>query len=825
MSIAPRIETRLFRAHTIAALATLMVSAIFGVLVALKFDFPDWLGGTAWLTWGRLRYDHTQGIFFGWLGNAFLAFLYHVVPRLSDRPVTSPRLGALLFFIWNFVVVLPGWVLVLAGFSQPLEWAEFPLVVDAFVVLAFVLSIIQFAIPLVRTRISELYVSGWYILGALVFTTLAYPVGNVVPELVSGAGGAAFSGLWIHDAVGVYVTPLVLAMAYWVIPIASGRPLYSHFLSMVGFWLLFLVYPLNGTHHYVFSAIPMAAQKGAIVASVYLGFDVVLVVTNLLLTLRGAKSNLALRFVRTGTIFYLIVSLQGAGQALMPLNKFLHFSDWVVGHSHLAMIGFASFTAIGALGHAWQRTPGVRFNEKAFSWTYRLLLSSLLVMVIDLTAAGLVQSRLWASGAPWIESVRASSVFWVFRAITFVPIFSAFVAFAVALATGPRVSLAPAKEPAPEEPSAKPSFFASAYVITFVAGIGLFLFSFALLGLWPARTLEREVAETNPPIADFTTASIERGRAIYAREGCAYCHTEQVRSVTADTARFGAATSAWETKLDYPHLWGTRRIGPDLSRETGIRTNDWQAVHLFNPRFVVPDSVMPRYPWLFTGDATQPTREGRDLVAYLQSLGRPRVVAGLASLTSADVMPDFGGEASPENGARLFASNCAGCHGAAGRGDGPAASTLYPRPANLTNESMSRARVGEISWRGRAGTSMPAWRDFPVSSLRDLAAFVAGLHPPDSAPSPAASAETKALFVKECATCHGETGGGDGIAGLALAPSPTPFKKQRPDRDRARASIAEGIPGSGMPRWKEKIDEADRDALADYVRSFYEGAP
>ena len=114
--------------------------------------------------------------------------------------------------------MLPGWILVFAGFSQPLEWAEFPIIVDLFVILAFVLMLVQFVRPILRVPAGDLYVSGWYIVGGLVFTTLAYPIGNLVPELVAGAKGAAFSGLWIHDAVGLFVTPLALAMAYYVIP-------------------------------------------------------------------------------------------------------------------------------------------------------------------------------------------------------------------------------------------------------------------------------------------------------------------------------------------------------------------------------------------------------------------------------------------------------------------------------------------------------------------------------------------------------------------------------------------------------------------------------
>ena len=180
---------------------------------------------------------------------------------MTGRRVTSLTLGRVMFGVWNFLIVIPGWALVLAGFSQPLEWAEFPVVVDVFVVLALVLAIVQFLPGFFREGMENLYVSGWYIVGGLVFTAFSYPMGNFVPEFIPGARGAAFSGLWIHDAVGLFVTPMALSAIYFVIPVVMKRPVYSHFLSMLGFWLLFFLYPLNGTHHYVFSVIPMDAQK------------------------------------------------------------------------------------------------------------------------------------------------------------------------------------------------------------------------------------------------------------------------------------------------------------------------------------------------------------------------------------------------------------------------------------------------------------------------------------------------------------------------------------------------------------------------------------
>src|ERR1700744_1980452 len=116
-------------------------------LVSIKFNSPNFLGGHAWDTWGRLRYDHTQGILYAWLGNAFIAFLYYAVPVLTGRRFTSVRLGWLLFWIWNFVAIAGGWALMLAGVTQPLEWAEFPLGIAAVIELALLLLIVQFAWP------------------------------------------------------------------------------------------------------------------------------------------------------------------------------------------------------------------------------------------------------------------------------------------------------------------------------------------------------------------------------------------------------------------------------------------------------------------------------------------------------------------------------------------------------------------------------------------------------------------------------------------------------------------------------------------------------
>jgi cytochrome c oxidase cbb3-type subunit I/II len=868
-------ETALIRAHALAALAMVGYTALVGLTIATKFNLPDLLGGSSWLTWGRLRYSHTQGVFFGWLGNAFLAFCYYAVPRLAERPVTSRGLGWLLFIVWNFLLVIPGWILVQAGFSQPLEWGEFPLVIDAVAVAGLLLACLQFVLPFLRGRLSDLYVAGWYILGGLVFTLLAYPVGNIVPELEPGAKGAAYSGLWIHDAVGLYVTPLAVAIAYVVIPAATRKPIFSHFLSMIGFWLLFLVYPLNGTHHFLFSSIPMEAQKGAIVASVYLGIDVILVVANLLLSLRGsgglAYRDVPLRFVWVGVVSYLIVSLQGSLQALMPVNRFVHFSDWVIGHSHLAMIGFASFTAVGGLLHVWQRLPGLRYSARAADWAFWLLTVGMLLMVLDLTAAGLVQGHLWQSDGPWLDSVRASQPYWLVRTLSGVPILLGFAALVLALTTGPKGLPAPSPESATtpssgypggsgedEAPIVEPArglaWLHNGYMITAVAGLGFFVLSFLVLAVWPNQALDREMAEARPAGLVGLSDSELRGRAVYAREGCLNCHSQVIRSTEDDVRRFGLATQAWETGDEFPQLWGTRRIGPDLARERGRKSRDWQLVHLYNPRFVAPDSNMPPFPWLFDGSPTRPTREALDLVDYLESLGRDAQLAGITGpkpLPGRDAeeekrlgmfcdcaIPRTTGPAvqfrTPlepserqrfaRHGAEVFARNCTGCHGKEGRGDGLAAAALLPRPSDLTRARFSDRALSEALWTGVKGSAMPGWHDLPGTDLRGLVAFVRSLedgHDERPAPSEPEQQRARALFATNCAACHGAGGEGNGRSASSLAPAPISFRDIRPMQAYAEQVLGEGVPGTAMPPWKGKLSAADRRLLASYVRTLY----
>ncbi|MGI9205393.1 MAG: cbb3-type cytochrome c oxidase subunit I [Woeseiaceae bacterium] len=864
--LAGHVDTQLVHAHGMAAMITLLIAMVFGIIVSLQFFLPDLMGTWLPMGWGRLRYAHTQGIMLGWLGNAFLAFLYHAVPILTGKPVTSHKLGAWLFAIWNFAVMLPGWILVLAGISQPLEWAEFPLVVDAVVIVAFFMAALQFLPPFFRRGLEDLYVSSWYIIGGLVFTLMSYPMGNIVPEFVPGAAGAAFSGLWIHDAVGLFVTPLALAILYFVIPASTGRPIYSHFLSMLGFWGLFFLYPLNGTHHYIFSVIPMEAQLTAIAASALLGVIVVIVVSNLMLSQRGAgwlPRDPGLRFASMSVVFYLVVSVQGAMQAQMSLNQAVHFTDWVVAHSHLAMLGFATFAGIAGIVHAWQHMPSARYNARAIDWAYGLLVVGITTMFVDLTIAGIIQGQLWQSSAPWLESIQASQPYWVIRSLSAIPIAAGFIALLAGLTTGPRgarnnesIGEVPQKvmQVEPVLAAAPARTLLMSYVVASIAGVVFFVMSVSLLGVWPKQVLAEQTVLMAPENPLPLTTAEERGRTVYAREGCAYCHTQQVRYTQADIVRFGASTLAWETRFDYPHVLGTRRIGPDLARAGRTRTKDWHYLHLFAPRAAVPLSVMPSYAALFDGAPDRPLQEARDLVAYIDTLGTARELAwpeadeaartvtlddkwAQMSLSASTLnahpartrprgnAPPLSSPASPEVGQQLWMDNCSGCHGKEGRGDGPGAEWLSPQPTNLTVREYTRSRLADVLWNGVDGSGMPAWRDHSPQNLAALADVIIGFSDVDEpvTPSPAQLTLGESTYRANCAECHGEDGGGNGFAANDFPIMPSDFRGERVSYAESVRILERGVDGTSMAPWTDRLNDEEILAVAHYVRQFFGG--
>jgi len=193
--------------------------------------------------------------------------------------------------------------------------------------------------------------------------------------------------------------------------------------------------------------------------------------------------------------------------------------------------------------------------------------------------------------------------------------------------------------------------FESKAGVLFVGGLGFFVFAFLSNALVP-MLMYKDLPEQ--PVQELTNANtmyqfedLERrypesfaeafgkatpescaealllGRRIYIAEGCWHCHSQFVRPVSNESRRFGpvAKSEEFQNVLQRPVMFGTRRVGPDLSREGGRRSNDWHAVHFFKPTMVSTRSPMPSYPWFFDGQPNRPTKRGLAIMTYVQWLG------------------------------------------------------------------------------------------------------------------------------------------------------------------------------------------------------------
>jgi len=423
MSIAaarPLVRLDLVRAHLTASATFLAVSILGGLAYAFQFNNLYPFAGVEWLSPGRVRMVHTNMAAYGFIANAFIAGLLFAVPRLTRRPILSDWLGWLVFWAWQLVLVLTV-AGQLAGYGQAIEWGETPIFVDPLVIVGLGLLVVNLSVPIFRSPERGLYVSLWYFLAAFAWTPLVYFMGNYLPQFwVPGTAGAAITGLFIHDLVGLFVTPIGWGLMYFFVPILLRKPIWSHALSLIGFWGIAFFYPMQGVHHFLLSPIPMYAQYGAVVATIAVEVVVLTVLVNFFATLHGRadaiRGNLAIRWFYTGMVFYGLTCLQCAFQVTLTFQKVIHFTDWVVGHAHMVMFGVFGFWIFGMFVELWPRALERPWaTPRALTAHYWLTLAGLSLMVVDLTAAGVVQGFSWGALSHWADSVLASMPFWWVR--------------------------------------------------------------------------------------------------------------------------------------------------------------------------------------------------------------------------------------------------------------------------------------------------------------------------------------------------------------------------------------------------------------------------
>ncbi|HSF07539.1 MAG TPA: cbb3-type cytochrome c oxidase subunit II [Methylomirabilota bacterium] len=364
---------------------------------------------------------------------------------------------------------------------------------------------------------------------------------------------------------------------------------------------------------------------------------------------------------------------------------------------------------------------------------------------------------------------------------------------------------------------------------TYALGAGFFCITLAIFvqGLLPiaipesretraTRAVRNELGEIKWVWYESTpyTPLEQLGRAVYQREGCWYCHSQFVRPVAGEDQRWGPVVEVGEYAHDWPHLLSTRRIGPDLSR-VGLKFADgWHYAHHWAPKMVVPDSIMPDFPWLYrTAEVLAVEREGAPALgeaAALKALFSYRAGAmvplrpnpdGLAFAESTDGTP------------RLEVANLPEPYDKLETWKGKTLTVVVP----------SEELRGLVAYVQKLGTNRGAWRD----AFEPQALSASAMTLPSTADH---AARGKEVYERRCVGCHGPKGDGNGPAATFLAPRPrdftlgafkfrsTPSGSLPTDGDLYR-TLTRGVRWTAMPTWHE-LPEKDRITVIAYIKTF-----
>jgi cytochrome c oxidase cbb3-type subunit 1 len=427
------VDERLVRWYLIAACVYLAVAMLGGFLMGFQMIRYNPLAGIEIFSPGRWRMIHTNGVAYGFIATAFLGVLHWVVPRITLHPVLDHRLSYLIFFAWQ-VVVLGTVVGIMLGEAQGLEWGETPVWIDPLAQVGLGLVAINFMAPIRHVK-GPMYVTLWYFTAAFIWTFLTYAMGNFIPQyFVTGTSAGAIGGMFIHDLVGLFVTPLGWGAMYYFVPILLKKPIWSHGLSLVGFWGLAFFYPLTGIHHFLYTPIPMFLQYGAVLSTIAVEMVVTTVIVNFFATIRGStgalRENIPIRWFYTGMVFYFLTCLQCAFQTTLTFQALIHFSDWVVGHAHMVMYGVFSQWLIGIMLYLFPRLWRTDwYSRRLLEWQYWLSAVGIAIMSADLIILGVFQGYMWASLAPWSDVIQFSIPWWALRIVSGLMIFASHMIF------------------------------------------------------------------------------------------------------------------------------------------------------------------------------------------------------------------------------------------------------------------------------------------------------------------------------------------------------------------------------------------------------------
>jgi cytochrome c oxidase cbb3-type subunit I/II len=620
-------DNTVVRNFTIASIIFGVIAMLVGLTAAIQLFYPAFNFDLQYTTFGRIRPLHTNAVIFGFVGNAMFAGVYYSLQRLLKARMFNDALSNIHFWGWQSIILAAAITLPM-GFTTSKEYAELEWPIDIAITLIWVVFGINMIGTILKRRERHMYVAIWFYIATLVTVAVLHIVNSFeIPVSMfksyswyAGVQDALVQWWYGHNAVAFFLTTPFLGIMYYFLPKAANRPVYSYKLSIIHFWSLIFIYIWAGPHHLLYTSLPDWAQSLGVVFSIMLIAPSWGGMLNGLMTLRGAwdrvREDPVLKFMVVAVTAYGMATFEGPMLSLKNVSAIAHYTDWIVAHVHVGGLGWNGFIIFGMfywmVPRMWKTELFSRNLANVHFWIGTL---GIIFYALPLYIAGVTQSLMWkqfdAEGflvyKNFLETVVQILPMYILRAVGgSLYLVGVFIMIYNLIKTAGQGSFVndEAAEAAPLEEKKitgghwhsvlerKPIIFTVLSLVAILIG--------GIVEMVPTFLIESNIP-TIASVKPYTPLEVH-GRDIYIREGCNNCHSQMIRPFRSETERYGEYSKAGEFVYDHPHLWGSKRTGPDLAREGAgklKKSDSWHFYHMLDPSQVSEGSIMPSYPWLY----------------------------------------------------------------------------------------------------------------------------------------------------------------------------------------------------------------------------------
>lgn len=638
-------DDKIVKSFAIATAFWGIVGMTAGLYAALELIFPS-LNFIAEISFGRLRPLHTNAAIFAFVGNGIFMGVYYSLQRLLKARMFSDVLSKVNFWGWQLIILAAAITLPL-GITSGAEYAELEWPIDIAIALVWVVFGINMFGTILKRRENHLYVAIWFYIATWVTVTVLHVVKNIeIPislthsvPVFAGVQDALIQWWYGHNAVAFFLTTPYLGLMYYFLPKAANRPVFSYKLSIVHFWGLIFIYIWAGPHHLLYTSLPDWAQSLGTVFSIMLIAPSWGGMLNGLLTLRGAwdrvRTDPILKFFVVAISAYGMATLEGPLLSIKSINAISHYTDWTVAHVHVGTLGWNGMLTFGVLYWLIPRLYRTKlYSVSMANMHFWIATLGTMFYTVPLYWAGWTQSMMWKKFTPdgfleygnFLETVTQIIPMYSMRAIggtiyllgAFLMAYNLYKTAKGKEVTDTQVSAAPREKVVNHKGEYWHKWIERRPIQMLIASTVLVLIG-GLIEIMPMLFIDKNVPKIEN-VKPYTALELE-GRDIYIREGCNTCHTQMIRPFRSETERYGDFSKSGEFIYDRPHLWGSKRTGPDVHRVGKKYPDSWHYAHMYDPTSMSPGSIMPAYPWIIEDDLDTDYTKAK--MRVLKSLGTP----------------------------------------------------------------------------------------------------------------------------------------------------------------------------------------------------------